>query len=76
MKERKSYIDVAKFVAIFLLYVEHTGLFVNLSGRGYIALKIWICSFHMPLFFIVFGMVISTEAVARKKFFRLLISVF
>lgn len=58
-KQRIEYIDCAKFICIFLLLVEHAGNWSDLSGGGYSALKLWICSFHMPLFFIVYGMVSS-----------------
>ena len=58
-KKRIGYIDCAKFIGIFLLLVEHAGNWSDLSGRGYSTLKLWICSFHMPLFFIVYGMVSS-----------------
>lgn len=50
-KQRIEYIDCAKFICIFLLLVEHAGNWSDLSGGGYSALKLWICSFHMPLFF-------------------------
>lgn len=57
-KERLTYIDIAKFIGIFILLVEHTGNWTELTGH-YLYLKKWICSFHMPLFFIVLGIVIS-----------------
>ena len=55
--KRYDDIDCAKCIAIFLLLVEHIGNFTTLAGGGYPQLKTWICSFHMPLFFILFGMV-------------------
>lgn len=58
-KQRIEYIDCAKFIGIFLLLVEHAGNWSDLSGGGDSTLKLWICSFHMPLFFIVYGMVSS-----------------
>lgn len=59
-KQRVEYIDCAKFIGIFLLLIEHAGNWTDLSsGGGYDTLKLWICSFHMPLFFIVYGMVSS-----------------
>lgn len=58
-KQRVEYIDCAKFIGIFLLLIEHAGNWTDLSSGGYDTLKLWICSFHMPLFFIVYGMVSS-----------------
>ena len=31
---RIEYIDIAKFVAIFLLLIEHTGNWIDFSGGG------------------------------------------
>lgn len=59
-KKRIAYIDIAKFFGIFLLLFEHTGNSIQLEGI-YTNIKVWICSFHMPLFFIVYGMVVSSK---------------
>jgi fucose 4-O-acetylase-like acetyltransferase len=59
--ERLRYIDIAKFIGIFILFFEHTGNWVQLAGH-YNLIKIWICSFHMPLFFILYGIVASSKA--------------
>lgn len=61
-KQRIEYIDCAKFIGIFLLLIEHAGNWINLSGGGYDTLKLWICSFHMPLFFVIYGMVSSYKS--------------
>lgn len=63
---RLKYIDIAKFLFIFLLFIEHTGNWLSLNGL-YNYIKIWICSFHMPAFFIVYGMVVSTQSIRSKK---------
>lgn len=60
-KERVDYIDTAKFLGIVLLLIEHTGNWVNISSPIFDGLKLWICSFHMPLFFIIYGMVVSKK---------------
>lgn len=31
---RKKYIDIAKFLAIFMLFIEHTELFANFTEGG------------------------------------------
>lgn len=46
--KRIEWIDLAKGMAIFLMVCGHTSIPANLSN--------WIWSFHMPLFFIVSGM--------------------
>lgn len=65
-KGRITYIDIAKFFGIFLLLIEHTANWTELSGR-YLYIKKWICSFHMPLFFIVLGLVISQKRIDNVK---------
>lgn len=65
-KERITYIDTAKFFGIFFLLIEHTANWTELSGR-YLYVKKWICSFHMPLFFIVLGLVISQNRIDNVK---------
>ncbi len=53
MKERITYIDVAKCIAIWLMIVGH-GKISHIS-------QIYIYSFHMPLFFIISGMFFKKE---------------
>ena len=65
--KRLDYIDCAKFFGIFILFVEHTGNFVSFPSGGYSQLKVWICSFHMALFFVVYGMVASKKIPATLK---------
>lgn len=84
MTERKSYLDYAKAVGIFLVVCGH------IINRDPMALPIAdiinkiIYSFHMPLFFIVSGLGlwyklksrtdISINAESKKLFFRLMLS--
>ena len=49
---RIAYIDVLKFIAIYLVFVGH-------MGRTYLNSYIW--SFHMPLFFFVSGMLLKNN---------------
>ena len=53
MKERKRYIDILKGVGIILVVFGHC----NIDGN----VKIWIYSFHMPLFFILSGIVYKNK---------------
>lgn len=51
MLKRKTHIDYAKFIGIYLMILCHAG-FQN-------QLTVWIYAFHMPLFFILSGYVID-----------------
>lgn len=51
--KREKWLDVVKGVGILLMVVGHT----KVSD----AIKIWIYSFHMPLFFMVTGYLFSKE---------------
>ena len=53
---RVTYIDILKCFGIFFLLFEHTGNWCSLEGY-YTLIKVWICSFHMPLFFAAYGMI-------------------
>lgn len=58
-KKRISYIDMAKGIGILLVVAGHTEFMpANLIT--------WISSFHMPLFFIISGMLFSHTEVFRK----------
>lgn len=67
MKERQSYIDIAKGIAIILVILGHNGLpdMVN----------IYIYTVHMPLFFILSGFFLKNEEIQDtvKKGWRRLI---
>lgn len=69
--KRIGYIDCAKFIGIFLLLFEHTGNWVDISGSAFDITKSVICSFHMPLFFIIYGMVSSRRYISgTREFFN------
>ncbi|MDD3138283.1 MAG: acyltransferase family protein [Lachnospiraceae bacterium] len=53
-EDRKKYIDIAKCIGIFLVIHNHLGLDYNNN-----VIKIIIASFHMPLFFMLSGVVKS-----------------
>lgn len=50
--KRLNYLDMAKGIGIILVVVGHSGL----CGAGLLA---WLSSFHMPLFFMISGMLLS-----------------
>ena len=45
--KRNDIVDIAKGIGIFLMVIGHTGI--------PLPLRIWIYSFHMPLFFFISG---------------------
>lgn len=71
-KKRIAYIDILKFLGIALLLFEHTGNWVQLGGI-YNPIKVWICSFHMPLFFIAYGMVVRNCSFKVKNLNEVLV---
>ena len=59
---RKQYLDIAKGIGIILVVLGH-------CPQVYNPLKQWIYTFHMPLFFIVSGMVWNRLSHEKKGFF-------
>lgn len=56
-KERLTYLDVAKGIGILLVVIGHVYAFNRqIVDRFFV---IWLYSFHMPLFFIISGMLIA-----------------
>ena len=66
MGERLRYIDYTKGIAIILVVVGH--LLPSATG-----LLKWIYSFHIPLFFIVSGMMLGIKDIRERKFFKTVI---
>ena len=58
---RIEWIDITKGIAIFLMVIGHTSIPVPLSK--------WIWSFHMPLFFIISGLLFNKEKYTSIKYF-------
>ena len=54
MKNRVTYLDLAKGIGIILVVLGHME---NISSE----LRIWISSFHMPLFFVISGMLLALK---------------
>lgn len=65
-KQRIGYIDILKFFGIFLLFIDHTGNSIQFYG-SYFSLRTWICSFHMPLFFIAYGLVVNQHKISNVR---------
>ena len=59
-EKRISYIDTAKGIGILLVLIGH-------SGYPSANLITWISSFHMPLFFILSGILFAHTSAAEKK---------
>lgn len=57
MKERLPYIDVAKGIAIILMIWTHT-----VPGDS---ISTWVFSFHMPIFFIISGILMSKRDITN-----------
>lgn len=56
-KERLTYLDVAKGIGILLVVIGHVYAFNRqIVDRFFV---VWLYSFHMPLFFIISGMLIA-----------------
>lgn len=68
---RIKWIDATKGIAIFLMVCGHTGIPKNISD--------WIWSFHMPLFFIISGILYNPQKYAsiygfiKKRLFTLIV---
>lgn len=60
--KRKEHLDIAKGIGILLVVLGHCPLIYN-------PFKQWIYSFHMPLFFIISGMVWDKSSHEHKGFF-------
>ena len=54
MKKRVTYFDLAKGIGIILVVLGHME---NIDAP----IRIWIASFHMPLFFVISGMLIALK---------------
>jgi len=55
-KERINYLDVAKFIGIFCIYLGHFGTY---AGAAYP----FVFTFHVPLFFFLSG---CSETMSRE----------
>lgn len=60
MKKRITYFDLAKGTGIILVVLGHME---NISGE----LRTWISSFHMPLFFVISGMLMAAKGTLTEN---------
>ena len=68
-KKRIIYFDIAKGIGIILVLIGHLQTETILSYTPYVlSLCSWIFSFHMALFFIISGMLISCKREEEKDF--------
>lgn len=67
--KRLDYLDVAKGIGILLVVLAHIYGFNDSINRGLIV--VWIYSFHMPLFFIIAGMLLKYKKNKDFKTFLL-----
>ena len=58
-QKRLDYLDISKGFAIFAITLGH------IYSDNFI--RTWICSFHLPLFFIICGILIRHTNYKRKK---------
>lgn len=66
-QKRIAYFDIAKGIGILLVLIGHLQNDIIFSYSPYIlSLCSWIFSFHMPLFFIISGMLISCKREEEK----------
>lgn len=78
-KQRILYLDVAKFIAIFLVVLGHCIQMMSTDNFSESLLYKWIYTFHMPLFMIMSGYFASSSLknnifhVIYKKFIQLIV---
>lgn len=65
MKKRMDYLDVAKGIAIFLVMMGHAALAFDTPNW-----RLTIYSFHMPLFFLVSGVVVGRAKDGWRPFLK------
>lgn len=63
--KRIQYIDIAKGILIILVVIGHVINFNTLPTR---LLKVWIYSFHIPVFFIISGILINKSNLVNTSF--------
>lgn len=68
-KNACNYLDVTRFIGIFLVVFGHTSLIYNYNFINYM-----IYSFHMPLFIIISGMLHKDTKANKEKVFNLIYS--
>lgn len=74
--ERLIYIDIARAIAILAVVVGHINQFYRDSfGLSHPVILAFIYTFHMPLFFIISGILFSENTFKNKSFMTFLIGI-
>lgn len=74
IKQRLTYIDIARAIGILFVVLGHINQFYRDSqGIEYSQILIFIYAFHMPLFFILSGILFSEKTFRNLSFFDFLI---
>lgn len=71
MSKKVLNVDIVKGIAIILVMIGHSGMFLFVKDK--VLLNTFIYSFHMPLFFIVAGFFMKDKVNLKKTIKRLLI---
>lgn len=71
MSKKILNVDIMKGIAIILVMIGHSGMFLFIKDKA--LLNVIIYSFHMPLFFIVAGFFMKDKVDLKKTIKRLLI---
>lgn len=64
-EQRIGNIDTAKGILIILVVIGHV---LNFNTPATAAIKTWLCSFHIPAFFIISGLLINPEKWRQQSF--------
>ena len=74
MNKKVLNVDIVKGLAIILVMIGHSGMFLFIKDKA--LLNSIIYSFHMPLFFIVAGFFMKEKVSLKKAIIRLLVPFF
>ena len=74
-KERIWYWDTVKFIMILLVVIGHfTERIMSFDDPTFLSVKLFIYSFHMPIFIFIFGLFFKEKNFLRKIWFYIIIN--